>query len=91
MPEPAVLLGDFNAVPGSPSYRAIRAAGFADALELAGLKPAEGVTFPGGGAEPPQRLDHMFLSQGLVPRFRRAWIDGEADGSDHQPVWLELA
>lgn len=89
MPEPAILLGDFNCVPGAPTYQAIRAAGFADALELSGLTPHEGITFPGHA--PPLRLDHMFLGTSLVPRFRRAWIDDAADGSDHQPVWLELA
>lgn len=89
MPEPAILLGDFNCVPGSPTYQAIRAAGFADGLELSGLAPQDGVTFPGN--TPPLRLDHVFLGTSLVPRFRRAWIDGEAAGSDHQPVWLELA
>jgi endonuclease/exonuclease/phosphatase family metal-dependent hydrolase len=89
MPEPAILLGDFNCVPGSPTYRTIRAAGFADALELAGLGPHEGVTFP--GSTPPLRLDHIFLSASLVPRFRRAWIDQDTVGSDHQPVWLDLA
>ncbi|MCA3561792.1 MAG: endonuclease/exonuclease/phosphatase family protein [Aestuariivirga sp.] len=89
MPEPAILLGDFNCVPGSPAYRSIRAEGFADALELAGLAPHEGVTFPGHA--PPLRLDHIFLSPALVPRFRHARIDEEAAGSDHKPVWLELA
>ena len=89
MPEPVVLLGDFNCQPDAPTYGAIRAAGFADALDLAGMAPQEGVTFP--GSAPPLRLDHVFLGASLVPRFRRAWIDGEAAGSDHQPVWLELA
>lgn len=89
MPEPAILLGDFNCVPAAPACRAICAAGFADALELAGLGAHEGVTFP--GSTPPLRLDHIFLSASLVPRFRKAWIDGAADGSDHQPVWLDLA
>ena len=89
MPEPAILLGDFNCVPGSPTYRAVRAAGFADALELAGLGTHRGVTFP--GSTPPLRLDHVFLSPTLSSRLRRGWIDEAADGSDHQPVWLELA
>ena len=89
MPEPAILLGDFNCVPGAPTYQAIRAAGFADVLELAGLAPHEGITFP--GSTPPLRLDHIFLSTSLAPRFRRAWIDEAAQGSDHQPVWLDLA
>jgi endonuclease/exonuclease/phosphatase family metal-dependent hydrolase len=89
MPEPAILLGDFNCQPASPAYRAVREAGFADALELAGLAAHEGVTFP--GSKPPLRLDHVFLSPTLVPSLRRAWIDEEADGSDHQPVWVDLA
>ena len=91
MPEPALLLGDFNCRPGSPEYQAIRGAGFSDVLEVSGLAPHEGITFPGGGSEPPQRLDHIFLSPELLPRLRRAWIDEAADGSDHQPVWLDLA
>ncbi len=89
MPEPAILLGDFNCVPGSSTYRAISDAGFTDALELAGFAAHEGITFPGN--TPPLRLDHIFLSAALAPRFRRAWIDDDAAGSDHQPVWLELA
>ena len=89
MPEPAILLGDFNCQPASPAYRAVREAGFADALELAGLAAHEGVTFP--GSKPPLRLDHVFLSPTLVSSLRRAWIDEEADGSDHQPVWVDLA
>lgn len=89
MPEPALLLGDFNCVPGSPTYRMIRAAGFVDALSLAGIRDDDGVTFP--GHVPPLRLDHIFLSPSLLPRFRRAWIDEAAVGSDHQPVWLDLA
>jgi exonuclease III len=23
-------------------------------------------------------------------RIRRAWIDEQADGSDHQPIWTEI-
>jgi endonuclease/exonuclease/phosphatase family metal-dependent hydrolase len=89
MPEPAILLGDFNDVPGSNTYAAIRAAGFRDALELAGIAPGDGITFP--GSSPPLRLDHVFINAPLLGRFRRAWVDATADGSDHQPVWLELA
>lgn len=90
MPESAVLLGDFNCAPASATYRALSPDYF-DALELAGLAPHQGVTFPGGGGEPPQRLDHVLISSDLLPRFRKAWIDERAEGSDHQPVWLELS
>ncbi len=103
MPEPAVLLGDFNAGPGTPEYddiageknaiygRLSEAGGFADVLALTGLDDSEGITFPGDGHEPPQRLDHCFVSTDLIATVRRAWIDGAAIGSDHQPVWAEMA
>lgn len=89
MPASAILLGDFNCTPGTDEYRAL-AAGFADALSLAGVAPGQGITFPGDGSAAPQRLDHIFITPDLAQRFRAAWIDGVADGSDHQPVWLHL-
>ncbi len=36
-------------------------------------------------------LDYCFLSSGLVPRLKDAWIDFDAFGSDHLPVGFELA
>ena len=41
---PVVLLGDFNARPGSPTYTRLRAAGFDDAWTRANLDPASGFT-----------------------------------------------
>jgi endonuclease/exonuclease/phosphatase family metal-dependent hydrolase len=90
MPGSAILLGDFNCRPRSAEYLAL-ASGFADVLALAGLAPDQGVTFPGDGREPPQRLDHIFITQDLVPFLEGAWIDETAEGSDHQPVWLQLS
>jgi endonuclease/exonuclease/phosphatase family metal-dependent hydrolase len=90
MPEPAILLGDFNSGPTSDEHHTIIAAGFSDVFAIAGLRPDQGITFPGREALPRQRLDHCFLSPEFAPRFRRAWIDESADGSDHQPVWVEL-
>jgi endonuclease/exonuclease/phosphatase family metal-dependent hydrolase len=49
------------------------------------------VTFPASRGKPPARIDHCFVSMDLIPRVKRAWIDGAPDGSDHQPVWMELA
>lgn len=102
MPASAVLLGDFNAGPHSPEYQGIagernsvhgrltEAGLFADVLAFSGLGEADGVTFPGGGIEPPQRLDHCFVSTDLVSAVKIAWIDDAATGSDHQPVWVKL-
>jgi len=99
MPAPAILTGDFNMTPASPEYaalcgpvspwygRLVEAGLFADALTLAGMKEDEGITFPGDGTAPGERIDHILTTPDLAPRLREGWIDAEADGSDHQPVW----
>ena len=38
----------------------------------------------------PARLDYAFVSTSLCNRIRSCWVDHHADGSDHQPLWLEL-
>ena len=102
MPEDAVLLGDFNMTPQSTEYsrivgewspiygRLTAEFNFSDALTLAGLPEDQGVTFPANALEPAMRLDHCFVSHGLVASVKKAWIDEDADGSDHQPVWTML-
>lgn len=37
-----------------------------------------------------KRIDYLFTSASLAPRLKRAWVDRQAAGSDHLPVWLEL-
>ena len=81
-------MGDFNAGPETREYRTL-AAQLVDTLKPAG-STGSAVTFPGGGREPPQRLDYCFVTADLGARVRRSWIDAEADGSDHQPVWAEI-
>lgn len=88
MPEAAILMGDFNLSPDSEEYRVLTGR-FRDALE--GYPDFDAVTFPGGGTESPQRLDYVFLTPDLTGRILHSWVDATADGSDHQPVWLELA
>lgn len=89
MPEPAILLGDFNFTPHSREYRMVTE-GFEDTLALAGTD-VNTVTFPGGGIEPPQRLDYIFVTRGIASRSNTSWVDQEPDGSDHQPVWLKIS
>ena len=36
-------------------------------------------------------IDFAFVEAGLAGRVGKAWIDREAKGSDHLPVWFELA
>jgi endonuclease/exonuclease/phosphatase family metal-dependent hydrolase len=101
MPNPAVLVGDFNMCPDAPEYalitgpadpeygRLVETTLFADALALSGMPDDEGITFPTDDGKK-LRIDHIFVSGDLVPTVKRAWIDNDADGSDHQPVWAEL-
>ena len=102
MPREAILMGDFNLEPSSPLYdrivgplspgsgRGNAMEGFVDAWVAAGHGERDGITYPGDDANPPQRIDYCFVSTGLLPHFRACWIDAEAAGSDHQPVWTEL-
>lgn len=101
MPRDAVLMGDFNLVPTSPLYARIVGPlspeygrmngleGFVDAWVAAGHREDDGITNPdprGGG----KRIDYCFVSSALRPLIRRAWIDDQAPGSDHQPIWTEI-
>ena len=36
------------------------------------------------------RLDYCFVSTGLGSSVFRAWVDTDADGSDHKPYWVQL-
>ena len=102
MPEPAILLGDFNMMPDSPEYdiltgpvgpdygRLAEFGLFADALTLAGTVETDGITYPANDIEQAKRIDHILVSSDIAGRVRRAWIDAEADASDHQPVYAEI-
>lgn len=87
MPSTAVLLGDFNAEPDAPEMQRLTGpeGTLIDAWRhLRGDAPA--ITYPAD-----QSLDHMLVTTDLVPRLRDCWIDDLAPGSDHQPIWLEIA
>lgn len=108
MPSEAILLGDFNLLPGSPEYEALvgpmdRKFGYGrvnvshrlvDAWVATGHAEEDGITFP---AEPAKghdlacRIDYAFVTLSLVGRLKKCWIDSAAQGSDHQPLWIELA
>lgn len=102
MPVPAVLMGDFNMRTNSRDYDMIVGPAdpfygrlpdvslLSDALTVAGLPENEGSTHPEADPAGYSRIDHIFVSGDVVPRVKRAWIDAEADGSDHQPVFAEL-
>ncbi len=100
-----VFLGDFNFEPGHPEYavmtgevdpvygRVATRDVFVDAWVRAGHAEDEGVTCPTcleNDTRHDMRLDYVFVSAGLAGRVRDARIDTAAQGSDHQPVWVEL-
>ncbi|MGO1120570.1 endonuclease/exonuclease/phosphatase family protein [Rhodovibrionaceae bacterium A322] len=106
MPKDFVLLGDFNLEPGDNEYdhlvgpldgdglRTASRVEFIDSWVAAGNREDSGVTFPANpeaDALPDLRLDYIFVPPGLRNRIVSAGIDSTAQGSDHQPVWLELA
>lgn len=80
---PLVVVGDLNELPGSPSWRALEAAGLVDAA--AGAGP----TFP--AARPAQRIDAVLVGYGLGVTEARVLDDPAARAaSDHLPVLVDL-
>jgi endonuclease/exonuclease/phosphatase family metal-dependent hydrolase len=65
-----------------------------DAWVATGHAEGDGVTFPAAperGYGEGYRIDYAFVTLGLAARLKACWIDNDAAGSDHQPVWIELA
>ena len=99
-PIAAVLLGDFNFQPNSAEYaeivgplssyggRVTHPLGFVDAWVHAGGDKKGGQTSNVRGS--PARLDYAFVSTCLCDQIQSCEVDFDANGSDHQPLWLEL-
>jgi endonuclease/exonuclease/phosphatase family metal-dependent hydrolase len=81
---PAVLLGDFNARPGTPEIGTLRAA-LTDTWTAAGDRMAA----PPAEA-PAARIDYIFTSRRLSAAWTRAGT-GDPAASDHAPVLSRLA
>ncbi len=105
-PEAFVLMGDFNMLAGSPEYVELAGAPDHEfgqpltanlAVDTAARLGASGddlVTWV-DPARPQdssrhKRIDYVFTSASLAGGLKRLWVDQEAVGSDHKPVWLEL-
>jgi endonuclease/exonuclease/phosphatase family metal-dependent hydrolase len=96
-PAQAVLLGDFNMLPGSRSHQALLAPlgdltpPWRDAWALAHPgtphAPTVGLHDPGGE---PLTFDYAFVSADLATRVHGCRVGHLARGSDHQPLLLEL-
>jgi endonuclease/exonuclease/phosphatase family metal-dependent hydrolase len=101
-PQGFVLMGDFNMDRFSPEY-ALMTGEQDDATLAAGTGPIDvyslGSGLPDGAVswvddakpEDNRLIDFAFVEASLAGRVGKAWIDREAKGSDHLPVWFELA
>lgn len=104
IPDDYVMLGDHNLPPNSAEYTRIvgevdyfygsriTARHLLDTWVQSGNARDDGVTWYDGRNdwEPGTRIDYVFVSPGLAGKVKSAWIDDDAPGSDHQPVWAEL-
>lgn len=106
-PEAFVAMGDFNMLAGSPEYVELAGrsdhefgmpltAGFAvDAAMRLNVAEADLVTWVDpkrpDDASRHKRIDYVFSSASLARSLKRLWVDRQAVGSDHLPVWVEMA
>lgn len=105
VPEGYVLMGDFNMLPGSEEYTAVT--GRSDhefGTPMVARYAVDAALLPNGDTRPTcvnlgdpkdaslhKRLDYCFVHPTLVSRVKSVSIDFDAVGSDHKPVWIELA
>jgi len=105
MPESFVLLGDFNLEYKDPEYdhlvgpmdgdlgRISSREEFIDTWVASGHEENEGTTFldaTSSGETRGMRIDYAFVDESMKRQVLGARIDEQAQGSDHQPYWIEL-
>ena len=100
MPESALLIGDFNTETDSLEYEMLASAKNEDGSPLltdiwSGLNPGKsGTTWSPNPSRPGDEasalLDYCFVTADMVPQATSSWIDEDADGSDHQPIWIKF-
>ena len=95
MPARAMLLGDFNLRPDSEEHAALcgpsedgNADGLVDSWRALGHDDASGWTCPLKDGD--WRIDFAFVTADLKDRLRAMSVDHAAQGSDHQPIRVEL-
>jgi endonuclease/exonuclease/phosphatase family metal-dependent hydrolase len=91
MPHAAIVCGDFNDEPHSPTLDVMRRAGYRDTWSEATARTSSEVTFradPAQGAPHDLRIDFILANDGV--EVVDAEIDGECEASDHQPVWATV-
>jgi endonuclease/exonuclease/phosphatase (EEP) superfamily protein YafD len=87
LPRPRVLAGDFNASPYNRWHQELLDLGLRDAHEAVG-RPFATTWRTSRFLVPPLLIDHVYADAPLVPVAAR---EGEARGSDHRPIVVDLA
>jgi endonuclease/exonuclease/phosphatase family metal-dependent hydrolase len=106
IPKETVVMGDFNMMPDCEEYnrmvgtpdplvgRVGHLDSFLDSWTVARQRSDNRNSwFPDPSErEPgyPVCLDYCFISPHFSQKVERAWVDADATGSDHKPVWVEL-
>ncbi len=99
MPARAILMGDFNLTPDSPEHAALcgpsedggadgSEAGLVDSWRALGHEEGPGWTCPAARGE--RRIDYALVTADLKDRLRAMSVDHAAQGSDHQPIRIEI-
>ena len=100
MPRAAMFLGDFNLTPRDAEYellvgildpkygRITRLDGLVDTWTALGNGADDGQTC--GSDNGMVRIDYAFMTPDLAGQARRMWVDADAQGSDHQPIFVEI-
>lgn len=82
--QPAVLVGDLNALPSSEEIATLEAK-YSDAWVAAGQ--GAGATYP--AEEPDRRIDYVFTGEGVRPVWAKV-VSSEPVASDHLPLVCRL-
>ena len=107
LPEDFMLLGDFNMLPLSQEYvELVGRIDHEFGMPLVASRPVDAAALLATEGEPAttwvdperprdesrwKRIDYCFVSAGLAGKVKSSRVDGGAVGSDHLPVWFELA
>ncbi|MDH4440630.1 MAG: endonuclease/exonuclease/phosphatase family protein [Rhizobium sp.] len=103
LPPDFLIMGDFNMEPERPEYvamtgtadafygRAPRTGFPTDAQAHLNGRASDSYSWISEDGARRMHLDYCFVSGGLVSSLKTAWVDTTAIGSDHMPVWTEIA
>jgi endonuclease/exonuclease/phosphatase family metal-dependent hydrolase len=103
-PPDAIIMGDFNTEPDTPEYKEMVGSTpgwkgevrYRHAFVDSWLAVGDGSDGATRFADPRRqlnrdiRIDYCFVGGGLADRLVSARVDRDADGSDHQPLWVEI-